>query len=315
MKNTRSKWGFIAPITAKIRKNKLAYYLLIPALICMFLVHVIPMIWGVTISFLNLDIHTITDWSKATFIGMSNYINGLNPITTIGERFLRSLWNVTYYAIVVISLGYIIGLGVALVLNQNFKGRTVVRGLILLPYIVPDSVAYAVWRFMFQSRIGIVNRYLLDWGWIREPAVWLIGNKAIYAVMIASIWKGWPFTCLILLAGLQSIPNELYEAARIDGASVWRQFRSITFPLLIPVTSVLLLLSTIWTFFAFNQFYVMLGTDPGFQADVPTTLILREAFSSFHYGIGSAMSVILMGIMAVFAIFYIKNIRPGEEMV
>ncbi len=314
MKNTRSKWGFIAPIIASIRKNKLAYYLLIPALICMFVVHVIPMIWGVTISFLNLDIHTIIDWSKAHFIGLANYINGLNPITTIGERFLRSLLNVTYYAIVVISLGYLIGLGVALVLNRNFKGRTVVRGLILLPYIIPDSVAYSVWRFMFQSRIGIVNKYLLAWGLIQRPAVWLIGNKAIYAVMIASIWKGWPFTCLILLAGLQSIPNELYEAARIDGASVWRQFKSITFPLLMPVTSVLLLLSTIWTFFAFNQFYVMLGTDPGFQADVPTTLILREAFNSFHYGIGSAMSVILMGIMAVFAIFYIKSIRPGEEM-
>jgi len=314
MKNTRSKWGPIAPITANIRRNRVAYYLLIPALICMLLVHVIPMIWGFTISFLDLDIHTIIDWSKAPFIGMANYINGLNPITTIGERFLRSLWNITYYAIVVLSLGYLIGLGVALVLNQNFKGRTIVRGLILLPYIIPDSVAYAVWRFMFQCRIGIVNKYLLAWGWIREPVVWLIGNKAIYAVMIASIWKGWPFTCLILLAGLQSIPNELYEAARIDGASVWRQFRSITFPLLMPVTSVLLLLSTIWTFYAFNQFYVMLGTDPGFQADVPTTLILREAFNSFHYGIGSAMSVILMGIMAVFAIFYIKKIRPGEEV-
>lgn len=315
MKNTRSIWGSIATIAANIRRNRIAYYLIIPALVCMLLVHFIPMIWGFTISFLDFDIHAINDWSKATFIGLGNYIEGLNPITTIGERFLRSIWNVTFYAIVVISVGYLIAMGAALVLNQNFKGRTIVRGLILLPYIIPDTVAFAVWRFIFQSRIGIVNKYLLAWGWIKEPTLWLIGNKSIYAVMIASIWKGWPFTCLILLAGLQSIPNEYYEAARIDGASPWRQFKSITFPLLIPVTTVLILLSTIWTFYAFNQFYVMLGSDPGYQADVPSTLILREAFTHFHYGIGSAMSVILMTIMIVFALLYIKKIRPGEEVI
>jgi multiple sugar transport system permease protein len=315
MKNIRSMWGRVATIKANIRKNRIAYYLLIPALICMVLVHFIPMIWGFTISFLDFDIHAINDWSKATFIGIDNYIEGLNPITTIGERFLRSLWNVALYAIVVISVGYLIAMGVALLLNQNFKGRTIVRGLILLPYIIPDTVAFSVWRFIFQSRIGIVNKYLLALGWIREPTLWLIGDKAIYAVMIASIWKGWPFTCLILLAGLQSIPNELYEAAKIDGASAWHQFKYITFPLLIPMTTVLILLSTIWTFYAFNQFYVMLGADPGYQSDVPATLILREAFTSLHYGIGSAMSVILMVIMTVFAILYIKKILPGEGVV
>jgi multiple sugar transport system permease protein len=314
MKNTRSMLGSISRVMGNIRRYRIAYYLLIPALILMLLVHFIPMIWGITISFLDFDVHTINDWSKATFIGLDNYINGLNPITTIGERFLRSLWNVTFYAIVVLSLGYLIAMGVALLLNRKFKGRTIVRGLILLPYIIPDTVAFAVWRFMFQSRIGIVNKYLLDWGWIKEPTLWLIGDKSIYAVMIASIWKGWPFTCLMLLAGLQSIPDDLYDAAKIDGASAWQQFKSITFPLLIPVTTVLLLLSTIWTFYAFNQFYVMLGSDPGYQADVPSTLILREAFTSLHYGIGSAMSVILMLIMVVFSILYIKRIKPGEEI-
>ncbi len=315
MKNTRSMLSSISTVMGNIRRYRIAYYLLIPALILMLLVHFIPMIWGITISFLDFDVHTINDWSKATFIGIDNYINGLNPITTIGERFLRSLWNVTFYAIVVLSLGYLIAMGVALLLNRKFKGRIIVRGLILLPYIIPDTVAFAVWRFMFQSRIGIVNKYLLDWGWIKEPTLWLIGDKSIYAVMIASIWKGWPFTCLMLLAGLQSIPDDLYDAARIDGASAWQQFKSITFPLLIPVTTVLLLLSTIWTFYAFNQFYVMLGSDPGYQADVPSTLILREAFTSLHYGIGSAMSVILMLIMIVFSILYIKRIKPGEEIV
>lgn len=301
-------------LLTQIKKNRVAYYLLIPALICMILVHIIPMAWGFIISFIDLDIYTITNWSDAPFIGISNYLEGLNVHSPTGGRFLRSLWNITYYGIVVISVGYLIGLGVALILNQNFVGRTIVRGLILLPYIIPDSVAYSVWRFMFQARIGIVNTYLLSWGLISEPKVWLVGDKSIYAVMVASIWKGWPFTCLILLAGLQTIPFELYDAAKIDGASTWQQFRFITFPLLMPITTVLILLSVLWNFNAFNQFYVMLGTDPGMAADVPSTLILREAFNSFHYGIGAAMSVILMGIMLIFTIFYIKKIRTGKTV-
>jgi multiple sugar transport system permease protein len=296
----------------KIKKNRIAYYLIIPALICMILVHILPMLWGFIISFSDLDLYTISDWSKAPFIGIDNYLEGLDINSPTGGRFLRSLWNITYYGIAVISIGYFIGLGVALILNQEFIGRTIVRGLILLPYIIPDSVAYSVWRFMFQARIGIVNKYLLSWGLISETKVWLVGDKSIYAVMVASIWKGWPFTCLILLAGLQTIPFELYDAARIDGASIWQQFRHITFPLLMPITSVLLLLSTLWNFNAFNQFYVMLGDDPGVAAEVPSTLILREAFNSFHYGIGAAMSVVLMAIMLIFSILYIKKIRPGE---
>ncbi len=304
----------IFSLLTSIKKNKIAYYLIIPALICMILVHIIPMLWGFIISFIDLDIYTINNWTKAPFIGIGNYLEGLNTNSPTGGRFLRSLWNITYYGIVVISSGYLIGLGVALILNQNFMGRTVVRGLILLPYIIPDSVAYSVWRFMFQARIGIVNKYLLSWGLISETKVWLVGDKSLYAVMVASIWKGWPFTCLILLAGLQTIPFELYDAAKIDGASTWQQFRFITFPLLMPVTTVLLLLSVLWNFNAFNQFYIMLGTDPGITADVPSTLILREAFNAFHYGIGAAMSVVLMGIMLIFTIFYIKKIRAGEAV-
>lgn len=310
MENIREELSLIT----QIKKNRIAYYLLVPALICMILVHIVPMSWGFIISFIDLDIYTITNWSNAPFIGISNYLEGLNVYSPTGGRFLRSLWNITYYGIVVISFGYLIGLGVALILNQNFVGRTIVRGLILLPYIIPDSVAYSVWRFMFQARIGIVNKYLLSWSFISAPEVWLVGDKSIYAVMVASIWKGWPFTCLILLAGLQTIPFELYDAAKIDGASTWQQFRFITFPFLMPITTVLLLLSVLWNFNAFNQFYVMLGKDPGIAADVPSTLILREAFNSFHYGVGAAMSVVLMVIMLIFTIFYIKKIRTGETV-
>ncbi len=208
-----------------------------------------------------------------------------------------------------VTAGYVIGLAVALLLNKEFWGRTFMRTLILLPYITPDSVAYNVWRFIFQSRIGILNRYLVEWGLVSEPPIWLIGPPAFWAVIIASIWKGWPFAALILLAALQKIPLELYEAAKVDGATSWQQFKWITMPQLRSVSVTLLLMSMLWNFNAFNQFFVMLGRDPGVAAEVPSTLILREAFTNFQYGIGSALSIILMLILLAITIIYLRVLR------
>jgi len=264
----------------------------------MLLVHAIPILWGIYISFLELDLYTITRWTQAPFIGLENYRQIFTSKVAVGERFLRSIYTVLIYGLITIPAGYLLGLLGALLLNRKFVGRTLVRGLILLPYITPDSVAYNVWRFIFQARIGIVNKYLLALGLIQEPLIWLVGNRALYAVIIASIWKGWPFACLILLAGLQGIDPQLYEAAKIDGASSWQQFFHITFPLLKPVSKTLLILNLIWNFHAFNQFYILLGAEPG-QAHVPSTFILQEAFKNLHYGLGSAMAVVLMIVILI----------------
>ncbi len=225
--------------------------------------------------------------------------------------------NITLYTIVTIGIGYIVGLAVALLLNRQFVGRTLVRGLILLPYITPDSVAYNVWRFIFQSRIGILNRYLVQWGLVTEPPIWLVGPPALWAVTIAAIWKGWPFTALILLAALQKIPQELYEAARVDGASPWQQFTKITMPQLKSVSTSLILMTSLWSFNSFNSFYIMLGRDPGVAAEVPSTLILREAFTNLKYGLGSALSIVLMLVLLVITIVYLRVTRgaAGAEEV
>ena len=135
----------------------------------MLLVHYIPMLWGFYISLHDVNVFTMANWTRAPFVGLRNFIDGFNTATTTGARALRSLWNITVYTVVTVGAGYVIGLAVALLLNQQFFGRTFVRGLILLPYITPDSVAYNVWRFIFQSRIGILNRYLVQWGLVSEP--------------------------------------------------------------------------------------------------------------------------------------------------
>lgn len=286
-----------------------AYLLILPAVLAMLFVHYIPMINGAIVSFKEINLFTVSRWLDAPWIGFANFVEGFDPQGRLGARFWRSLWNVTFFGAVTITAGYVIGMAVALLLNRPFPGRNVVRALILLPYITPDSVAYSVWRFIFQARIGLVNKWLLALGIIDEPELWLVGSKSIYAVMVASIWKGWPFAALILQAGLQTIPRELHEAAMIDGASSWQRFSNVTLPLLAPVTRSLVLLSILWNYNAFNQFHVMLGRDPGVAADVPSTLILRESFTSFNFGVGSAMSLALMAIMLLFTVVYMRALR------
>ncbi|MEW6104901.1 MAG: sugar ABC transporter permease [Bacillota bacterium] len=296
------------------RRRLLPYLLIAPALLGTLLVHVIPIIWGVFISFRDLDIYTIANWRGAPFIGLGNYLEALDLADPDGVLFMRSIANVVYYGAVTITLGYVIGLGVALLLNQRFYGRTLVRGLVLLPYIMPDSVAYSVWRFIFQARVGIVNSLLMSLGLIKEPLVWLVGTKTMFAVMVASIWKGWPFACLLLLAGLQSVPRELLECASIDGANWWQRFRYVTWPHILPVTKTLILLNILWNFNAYNQFKVMLGDDPGIYAEVPSTFVVRQAFDNLRYGLGASMSVVLVLMMTVVAVIYLRTLKPGRSV-
>lgn len=291
----------------------LGYIFILPAVIAMILVHIIPMAWGILISFKDLTIRTIRNWQEAPWCGIDNYIKAFNPVSTVGQRFMRSLRNIVFYGFFTISIGFFIALGVALLLNKPFIGRTFVRGVILIPYITPDSVAYNFWRFIFQSRIGILNEMLLRIGIIQEPIMWLVGKNTIWAVIIASIWKGWPLTSLMLLAGLQTIPVELYEAARIDGANAWQCFKHITLSYLKPVIKTIMIMNILWNFHAYNQFVVLFGRNPGIHAEVPNTLIMREAFDNYNYGQGSALSVILMLMMLVITVVYQYFFRVRAE--
>ncbi len=297
----------------KLNKKSIGYLFILPAVLGMLFVHVLPMSWGILISFRDLTIRNIRDWTTAPFIGLGNYINAFNPATTIGQRYLESLYNIFFFGLITISVGFLIGLGVALMLNKPFVGRTFVRGLILIPYITPDSVAYNFWRFIFQSRIGILNEMLLKIGIIQEPLIWLVGENTMWAVIIAATWKGWPFVTLMLLAGLQSIPTDIYEAAKIDGATPWQQFKFITLPFLKPVIKTIMIMNILWNFHAYNQFRVLFGTNPGRSAEVPNTLIMREAFENYNYGQGSALSVLLMLIMLTITLIYLYFFRFKSE--
>ncbi|MFW6035796.1 MAG: carbohydrate ABC transporter permease, partial [Halothermotrichaceae bacterium] len=153
------------------------------------------------------------------------------------------------------------------------------------------------------------NEMLMQLGIIQKNIVWLVGNRSMWAVIIAAIWKGWPFGTLIFLAGLQSVPADLYDAAKIDGANIWQRFKYITWAYIKPVLGTLTILNILWNFNAFNQFRVMFGEVQGKSTEVPATLIQRQAFSHFKYGMGSALSVIWMLILVVITIVYLYFFR------
>jgi len=292
--------------------RSVAYLFILPAVLAMLFVHIIPMIWGIMISFRDLNLYTIADWTRARFVGFDNYVKAFQD-PTIASRFLMSIKNIVFFSAVNIVIGTIIALLVALLLNRKFPGRTLVRGIILIPYITPDSVVYNFWRFIFQNRIGILNEMLLRLGIVEERVMWLVGNNAMWAVIIAAFWKGWPFGALVFMAALQTIPDDLYDAAKIDGANPWQCFRYITWAYIKPVLGTLTMMNILWNFNAYNQFRVLFGEIQGKSTEVPATLVMTQAFNHFKYGLGSALSVIWMLVLLTITILYLYFVRYRSE--
>ena len=184
----------------------------------------------------------------------------------------------------------------------------------LAPWIVPSYVVAVLWSFMWQSDVGIVNKVLVDYTHLLgHRPIWLLGPNTMWAIVIPSIWRGLPFAMLIFLAGLQAIPSELHEAAAIDGAGPWRRFRYITLPLLRPLIAVQLLFGVIYAAYQFAIPYVMLGSNPGPDADLMMTLIVRQSFSNNLFGFGAAASTLLMLAMLVWVRGLVPRLpaRPG----
>jgi multiple sugar transport system permease protein len=204
---------------------------------------------------------------------------------------------------------------VALLLHRKMRGIKLVRALMLTPWIVPSFVVAVLWQYMWQSDIGIINKVLVDYTHIlSERPVWLIGENSLWAIIIPSIWRGLPFAMLILLAGLQAMPAELHEAAAIDGAGPWRRFRYITLPLLRPLIGVLLLFNVIYSTYQFAIPYVMFGNNPGPNADLMMTLIVRQSFSNSLFGFGSAVSTLLMISMLVWVAVWYRAFKRDLEV-
>ena len=281
-------------------------------------------------SFLRLDQFTIGKYLAAPFVGFQNYYDALfNPSSPVRLGFFTALRNTFFYSIIV-TIGTIgLGMIVALMLNRNFKGRSVVRALFLFPWIVPTFVVGLLWGFMWQKNNGIINIILYGWlhiynwlGWLGihfspEKPFWLMGDpKTLAAIIIPTIWRGWPHPMLMLLAGLQTISHDYYEAADIDGANGWKKFWYITFPLLKPVWAILILFGMIFNVYAFNIVIMMFGNGagyPGDWGDLMMTNIFRNSFQRWDFGSGAAIAFMLMLVMMLLVNFWYRFYKKVEE--
>ena len=298
-----------APVKPRRRRRKgwwLPLVLLAPAIIFELLIHVIPMLTGIWISFLQLTKFYIANWGAAPFVGLKNYQVALDFNTSIGAGLLKSFLITCGFTILVVGLSWVLGMAAAVALQGKFPARGLFRTLFLVPYALPLYAGIITWKFMLQKDTGAVNHFLFDnLGLPGDKPFWLIGGNAFLSIVIVAIWRLWPFAFLMLMAGLQSIPHEVYEASAVDGAKPFRQWHAITLPMLRPVNAVLLLVMFLWTFNDFNTPYVLFGNAQPPAGDLISFHIYNASFLTWNFGSGSAMSVLLLIFLLIVSGIYL----------
>src|SRR3954470_11533232 len=297
-------------------RRRLPYLLILPAVLFELLIHVIPLLAGIGISFLGLSQFFIRNWTAAPVVGLDNYKVALDFGSPIGHGLLHSFAITAGFTALVIGVSWAGGLAAALLVNSEFRGRNWFRTFFLIPYALPVYVAVIAWSFMLDRDNGAVNRLIVDdLHLVGNRPFWLLGTNAFWSIVMTTVWRLWPFAFLMVLAGLQNIPQELYEAAAVDGATPGHRFRHITLPLLRPVTSVVLIILFLWTFNEFNTAYVLFGPAPPKSADLLSLHIYINSFVNLNFGLGSAMSVMLLLFLLLVTMVYVRVFRVGGERV
>jgi multiple sugar transport system permease protein len=265
-----------------------AYLYLLPTFVGLILFSLGAIVVSVGISFTDWNILQPPHW-----VGLSNYVRLFS--TPLNWQVFD---NTLYYMGVIVPVGTALALALALALNRGLRGIVVLRSLYFLPVISSTVAVSLVWGWLYNQQFGLIN-YLLSLVGITGPA-WLADTRtAMPAVIIMSIWKGLGYNMVIFLAGLQGIPQELYEAAAIDGAGAWARFRYVTLPLVSPTTFFVVVLSTIAAFQVFDQTYVMTGGGPAYSTTTLALFIYQNAFQWFHMGYAAALSYVLFAAVAV----------------
>ncbi|MFC5789313.1 sugar ABC transporter permease [Agromyces tardus] len=267
------------------RKQELtAWLFLAPAIVILTAFMLYPMVQAAYLSLTDYNLIRAAEW-----VGFDNYIELLQD-----PAFWNAFWNTVLYAVVVTPITVGLSLALALFLNRQFVGRAFVRTAIFLPFIVSLGIIAIAWTFLLDPNIGLLSYWLAQIGVVTEQGLLSDPNTAMGAVMFVGVWKFVGFYMVMYLAGLQSIPEELYEAARLDGAGAWQRFRNVTLPLLSNQTLLVSVLALIATLQAFDQIYVMTRGGPFFKTETIVMLIYREGFQELRFGYGAAISIVLL---------------------
>jgi multiple sugar transport system permease protein len=299
----------------RLRRGGLPYLFLLPALFMELLVHIVPMLVGIAMSFKELTRFFISDWGRAPWAGLDNYRFVVDINRPVGAALLQSFGITCAFTVLAVGLCWLFGATAAILMQDTFRGRGGLRALFLTPYALPTYASVIIWAFMFQHDNGLVNHVLHDQlALTDQPSFWLIGDNSFAALVIVSVWRTWPFAFLILMAGLQTVPRELYEASAIDGAGIWRQIRHVTMPALRPVNQVLVLVLFLWTFNDFNVPYVLFGKSAPSAGDLISVHIYQQSFVTWNFGTGSAMSVLLLLFLLVVTGLYLPLTSRSRRM-
>lgn len=282
-----------------------AYLTLLPSALILLLLVALPTASVVALSMQNVGLGE----HSGPFVGLANFAWVFGS-----DLFYRALLNTFVWVIGSVSLDMILGLVIALLLNKTFVGRGVARAIMLAPYLIPTVVAVLIWKYMFHDIVGVLNFLLIKVGILDQPMLWLNSRSmAMVSVVLVGAWKFFPFVVLGLLGILQSIPQEQYEAARIDGASGWQQFWHITLPNIMPVILLTAMLRTIWTFHKFDIIYLLTGGGPVDATTTLPVLVYQKAFVDFEIGNASAIAIITGLILGVLLMAYFFLIKRAEE--
>jgi trehalose/maltose transport system permease protein len=286
------------------RQTRLAWMLLAPSLVVVALVAFYPLGETIYQSFTNKQFLALepTKW-----IGLENYTDLIHDTV-----FRDAVWTTVKFTVITVLFEFVLGLIIALVVNSNFKGRGVMRAVMLVPWAIPTVIAAQMWNWMYNDVYGVINSALIKVHILDHAVAWTAQpNTALASVAAVDIWKTTPFVALLLLAGLQVIPGELYEAASVDGASKWQQFWRITMPLLRPAILVALIFRTLDALRVFDVFYVLLGQ----RQDTQSMAIYTQntIVTVGDVGYGAAISVAIFLIIAVFVAVYVTFLKVEEQ--
>jgi len=275
---------------------------LIPATAALLIVFFYPMLRGLFTSFLDYN----QALGTSEFSGFENYREVIRD-----EGFLNSMGRSAVWVFFSVLGQFVVGFGFALLLNERWPGNRLVRALVLIPWVMPGVSVALGWRLIYNGEFGLFNDLLGRGGlpqltWLSDPSL------AMFAVVLANVWKAFPFVTVTMLAGLAAIPNEVYDAAKVDGANWLNRFRYVTLPGLRNVTLIIVLLMTVWTFNYFDLVFVLTGGGPARATEIAPVLVARYAFQQFDYGLAATVAIIMSVFNIIFAVFYVKLLRRAE---
>ena len=303
VRRPRRRWD-VRRTLRQMRREWSAYLFLSPGLILFSVFTVFALIFAFYLTF--------TQWNiiepDRPFVGLANYSRMVHD-----EDFRQSVINTAYYTGATVPLTMGIGLLIALLLNQPIRFRGLFRTMYFLPVVTPFVVVAIVWKWLYNSDFGLFNYYLLKTHLINEPLMWLADkNLAMPAVVLMSVWSGVGFSMVIYLAGLQAIPQELYEAARVDGAGWWSQLRHITIPMLAPTTLFLMVMGIIGSFQVFTQIFIMTNGGPVNRTTTMVFYIYEAAFKFYEMGYASTLAYGLFALLFVFTLIQLRMYRRAD---